>query len=171
MFRVSLMRAALLAVLASVVVFAAGCTSKVSGTLNPNQRPSVDLTSAPTQSTDRYFYAYRLDWSGYDPDGKVDYFLYAIDPPGPAAVAAGAETTWVKTTKNEQILFFKASRPDSGSVSRPTASDFHVFVIKAIDNATRFKVIGELVDQWKPARLVVGECLTFLPQEVRTPAP
>ena len=30
-------------------------------------------------------------------------------------------------------------------------------VIKAIDNATRFKVIGDLVDQWKPARLVVGE--------------
>jgi putative Holliday junction resolvase len=30
-------------------------------------------------------------------------------------------------------------------------------VIKAIDNATRFQVIGELIDQWKPARLVVGE--------------
>ena len=30
-------------------------------------------------------------------------------------------------------------------------------VIKAIDNATRFNVIGELIAQWKPARLVVGE--------------
>lgn len=30
-------------------------------------------------------------------------------------------------------------------------------VIKAIDNATRFKVIGELIEQWKPALLVVGE--------------
>jgi putative transcription antitermination factor YqgF len=30
-------------------------------------------------------------------------------------------------------------------------------VIKAIDNATRFKVIGELIEQWRPARLVVGE--------------
>ena len=30
-------------------------------------------------------------------------------------------------------------------------------VIKAVDNATRFKAIGELIEQWKPTRLVVGE--------------
>jgi putative Holliday junction resolvase len=32
-------------------------------------------------------------------------------------------------------------------------------VIKAIDNATRFTAIGELVKQWQPARLIVGEPL------------
>jgi putative holliday junction resolvase len=30
-------------------------------------------------------------------------------------------------------------------------------VIKAIDNATRFKLIGDFIEQWKPTRLVVGE--------------
>jgi putative Holliday junction resolvase len=30
-------------------------------------------------------------------------------------------------------------------------------VIKAVDNATRFQVIAELIAQWKPARLIVGE--------------
>lgn len=30
-------------------------------------------------------------------------------------------------------------------------------VIDAIDNATRFKIIGELIQEWRPARLVVGE--------------
>jgi len=30
-------------------------------------------------------------------------------------------------------------------------------VIAAIDNATRFKIIGELIAEWQPARLVVGE--------------
>lgn len=30
-------------------------------------------------------------------------------------------------------------------------------VIAAIDNATRFRIIGELIDEWRPARLVVGE--------------
>jgi putative Holliday junction resolvase len=30
-------------------------------------------------------------------------------------------------------------------------------VISAIDNATRFKLIGELIAEWAPARLVVGE--------------
>ena len=32
-----------------------------------------------------------------------------------------------------------------------------VKVIAAIDNATRFKIIGELIAEWRPARLVVGE--------------
>jgi putative holliday junction resolvase len=32
-------------------------------------------------------------------------------------------------------------------------------VVKAIDNAARFKQIGELIAQWRPARLVVGEPL------------
>ena len=30
-------------------------------------------------------------------------------------------------------------------------------VIKAVDNATRFKAIGDLIEQWRPARLVIGE--------------
>lgn len=30
-------------------------------------------------------------------------------------------------------------------------------IVHAIDNAARFRQIGELVEQWRPARLVVGE--------------
>jgi putative Holliday junction resolvase len=30
-------------------------------------------------------------------------------------------------------------------------------VIKAVDNASRFQAIGALIEQWKPARLIVGE--------------
>jgi putative Holliday junction resolvase len=30
-------------------------------------------------------------------------------------------------------------------------------VVKAIDNAARFKQIGDLIEQWRPAQLVVGE--------------
>jgi putative Holliday junction resolvase len=30
-------------------------------------------------------------------------------------------------------------------------------VVEAVDNATRFQVIGDLIAQWRPARLVVGE--------------
>ena len=30
-------------------------------------------------------------------------------------------------------------------------------VVSAIDNTTRFKIIGELIAEWQPARLVVGE--------------
>ncbi|MDN4057924.1 Holliday junction resolvase RuvX [Massilia sp. YIM B02769] len=30
-------------------------------------------------------------------------------------------------------------------------------IVDAVDNATRFKLIGALIDEWRPARLVVGE--------------
>ena len=30
-------------------------------------------------------------------------------------------------------------------------------VVDAIDNATRFRIIGELIAEWRPARLIVGE--------------
>ncbi|MBD8657177.1 Holliday junction resolvase RuvX [Oxalobacteraceae sp. CFBP 13730] len=30
-------------------------------------------------------------------------------------------------------------------------------VVSAIDNATRFQIIGDLIAQWQPARLIVGE--------------
>ena len=32
-------------------------------------------------------------------------------------------------------------------------------VVNAIDNAARFKQIGDLIEQWRPAQLVVGEPL------------
>ena len=38
-----------------------------------------------------------------------------------------------------------------------TAQAQPLTVVSAIDNATRFKTIGALIEQWRPARLIVGE--------------
>src|ERR1043166_3976528 len=107
-----------------------GCSKPMPGLLLPNQPPSVELTNAPV-SPDRstpYFYAYRVNWSGNDPDGLIDHYEYCIDP-------TATDSVWITTKKNEEILFFRASQPDSIIGAKPpTASDFHVFVIKAVDN-------------------------------------
>ena len=119
-----------------------GCASRdINGALFPNQRPSVELTNAPV-SPDRsnpYFYAYRVNWSGEDPDGRVDHYEYAIDPPAVVVYDTtkcnNGDTCWVSTQKNEEIVFFRATLPDSvRGTDPPTASDFHVFVIKAVDD-------------------------------------
>jgi hypothetical protein len=102
-----------------------GCSKSLKSLLVPNQPPTVRLTSAPFDTTGLYFYAYKLNWIGNDPDGQVVYFLYAIDPP-----LNGSPINWTKTTKNEQIVFFKATKPISGFRS----DDFHVFAIRAVDN-------------------------------------
>src|ERR1041385_8160586 len=116
--------------LAFAVLGLASCSHKASGVLNPNQRPSVILTAAPAarDSLTPYFYAYRMDWSGNDPDGRVDHYDYCIDP-------APGDSVWIHTSKNEQIVFFRATHPDPVQPgTQPTASDPHVFVIRAIDD-------------------------------------
>jgi hypothetical protein len=118
-----------------------GCSKKLSLPLVHNLPPTVRLTAAPVDTMDqsgqrlKYFYAYKLNWVGYDPDGRVDHFLYAIDPPS----RAGSDTAWVTTTKYEQIFLFTAGIPDTGAGGvpdpvNPLAEQFHVFVIKAVDN-------------------------------------
>ena len=83
---------------AALALGAAGC-SKVPIVLIPNQRPNVEFTLAPVSAdpADRAFYAYRVFWSGDDPDGRVDHFEYAIDP-GPR------DTTWIQTRRSEEVL-------------------------------------------------------------------
>jgi len=118
------------ATLAASVLALASCVPHPVTPLFPNQRPSVVLTAAPaaSDSTSPYFYAYRMDWSGNDPDGRVDHYDYCVDP-------GATDSTWVRTTKNEQVVFFRASRPDPlRPGEQPTASDPHVFVIRAVDN-------------------------------------
>ncbi|MCE9628374.1 MAG: hypothetical protein K8R56_10715 [Candidatus Eisenbacteria bacterium] len=108
-----------------------GCSKdKIRTTSLPNVAPTVELTNAPV-SPDRsnpYFYAYPVNWSGNDPDGRIDHYEYAIDP-------TPDNTVWIKTTKNQETIFFRASQPDPVTgTAQPTASDFHIFSIKAIDD-------------------------------------
>src|SRR5262249_43504986 len=110
----------------------AGCGKKsVVSTFIPNQPPTVTLTAFPIDTTTSYSYVVRANWVGYDPDGKVDYFQFTILDAG-----ASIDTikTWQTTTRNEQTFFFRSRDPDSIVVGATTLSDYHTFVIRAIDN-------------------------------------
>ncbi len=125
-------RIAVLSLLTAAAVVAggiAGCSKKTSERLVPNIRPEVRLTAAPfdTSRATPYFYAYRINWIANDPDGRVDYFLYAIDPPE----SVGVRVKWVRTQKNEEIIFFTA---DSSDVRTGNATHPHVFALCAVDN-------------------------------------
>lgn len=107
----------------------AGCSKKTVDRLIPNLQPTVRLTAAPTDASRAtpYFYAYRMNWIGDDPDGRVAYFLYAVDPPND-----GTPIDWVRTVRNEQIVLFSA---DSSSASNLQATRPHIFAICAVDDA------------------------------------
>jgi len=125
----------LLTLLALVAVGGgAGCSKKTEGTFSPNLAPTVRLTHAPLSSQSREKYSYRMNWVGYDPDGRVDYFLYKIDPVDPDV----PDSTWTATTHNEEVIDFDAGNPDEpvnhNATSPAVASAPHTFAIAAVDN-------------------------------------
>src|SRR5262245_29100400 len=110
--------------LGTLLLSAAGCSRKVDSVFLNNMIPEVRLTQAPVSAQDQYFYAYRMNWVGYDPDGRVDHFLIAVDPARADSVELTGPHAWTRTIKNEQIIFFKAGNPDSLS-GFARANDYH----------------------------------------------
>src|SRR6185295_16339867 len=111
-----------------------GCDTKNEGAFEPNLAPTVRLTHAPISSTSREKYSYRMNWIVDDPDGKVDYLVYKIDPTN----VDEPDTTWTQTTRNEEIIDFDAGTPDEpvnhNSTAPGIATEPHTFAIAAVDN-------------------------------------
>jgi hypothetical protein len=126
--KTELARLARFAAMGLLVLSAAGCSKKVDSIFRDNLPPEVRLTSAPISTQGQYFYSYRMNWVGFDPDGRIDHYLVAIDPARPDSVG-----NWTETTKNEEVFTFRSTQPDSSSLF-VNATDFHVFAIAAVDN-------------------------------------
>jgi hypothetical protein len=123
---------------ACLIAAAWGCsTTKLGGTLVPNQRPTVQLTARP-QPGDSVYFKVTLQWTGSDSDGRVAYYIYAVDPP------LEGDTVWTRIDQNSTIIFFKSSQPNKAAVTPPfpstpvTSKDYHDFTIKAVDNEGAF---------------------------------
>src|SRR5206468_8893195 len=111
------------------VIPAWGCNKKPTvPLLAGTQSPRVRITSAPLDTAARNYYVITLNWIGFDPDGRVDHFLFAVDPPKDP----GSDTLYEETTENTLTRSFPCPLPDRRDSTR--SSDFHVFVIKAVDN-------------------------------------
>ena len=113
------------------LVVALGCAKDKNPIQIENRRPEVRLTSAPIDTSGLYYYSYTVNWVGFDPDGRVDHYLFTIDP---QTLAPGQDTVWERTEDNERRLFFKSSERIEEPGGRYIGRDFHVFLIKAVDN-------------------------------------
>jgi len=131
-------RLAVLCATLLLAVVALGCGKKTVNVFGfTNERPTVDLTAAPISTADTAWYAYKLNWSGNDPDGRVVRFDYAIDPPVEIA-GTTQDTLWVSTEKNEQQVFFRATHAYFDPKRGWRSNDKHTFVIRAVDNSGAF---------------------------------
>ncbi len=116
-------------VAAVVALLLPGCGSDPGGTALPNLRPEVRLTAAPRPLSETN-YQVALSWSGYDPDGRIERFEYALDP------APDADTAWIATTAFTLDLALPSTSPSSPVPPAGTVAysrDAHTFVLRAID--------------------------------------
>ena len=119
-----------LVALAALLAAASGCSRSITAFV-PDQRPVVLLTDAPVRSEGSQSVSYRIRWSGSDADGSVSAFEYALDPPSSSQVAAGQETTWVRTQLREYTFELR----ESGDASTKRATrEFHTFVVRAVSD-------------------------------------
>ena len=118
------------ALLLGVTAFLVAACSKKSVVLPapPNARPTLEVTQAPITTTQPFFYGYEIRWAGYDTDGRIDHYRYALDPPS----RADAETTWVELTDNRKSFLFQSSKLDT--LTDQTAEGYHTVVLEAIDD-------------------------------------
>lgn len=130
---------ALLMAVAAVVVLpqVPGCTDTHRGIIKPNQPPHVWLSSGPPEGTTAV-YTVSLYWGGWDPDGEIAYYEYAItnnsDGPFCPEDTTGREK-WNKVYGNDSTFLFSAdqlasTRPNN-MVTEFTRS--HTFFIRAVD--------------------------------------
>jgi hypothetical protein len=112
------------------LLFALGGCGKlgVHGSVLPNESPSIELTQVPTPTDTTVSYAYEVSWSGFDPDGRIAFFEYVVDPPSEAP----ADTAWVKTTENRKTFIFRSDSVASGGAVR--ARGFHTVVVRCEDD-------------------------------------
>jgi hypothetical protein len=131
MKRFTLLAAVFAALLSFVLGGLTGCSEDM-GRFKPNNPPAVELTATPPDSgTTRYDVEFH--WTGWDSDGEVDHFLYAIDPPD---MHGTEEPIWTRTDEYSGQFRFTAAEFDTLYPWRDpqVAMGWHVFVIKAVDD-------------------------------------
>jgi len=113
-----------------------GCDS-TDKSLKPNQPPDVWVASGPPEGGTTS-YIVHFYWNGWDKDGDVRYFEFAITDNDGGAFDP-ADTTgrdkWHKTFAYDSTFTFSADELDSTSTELPAEfTRSHTFFVRAVDN-------------------------------------
>lgn len=114
-----------------LALLAAGCGSQLRRQFAPNQTPEIQLDPPVTASADAQALAYSMTWRAQDSDGRVDHYLYALDPPSLERV----DETWTLGREpSATIRFARRSAPGRAVPAQARwRDDFHVFAVRAVD--------------------------------------
>ncbi len=114
-----------------------GCSDSDQGVEKENQPPTVWLSSAPPEgSVEKY--TIKMFWGGWDPDGEIAYYEYAITDNEGGAFNPDDTTgsdKWSKVYSNDSTFAFTADVLVD-TLTEDLVTDFmrsHTFFIRAVD--------------------------------------
>lgn len=117
----STISALFLAFLFAITLFAPGCRDEIALPIDRNQRPETVLTGAPGDSQTSV-YRVHLHWNGFDPDGEVVAYEWAVTESLPNL----DDVEFRRTDRTDSIFAFQVE------VNREVLG--HRFYVRAIDN-------------------------------------
>jgi hypothetical protein len=129
---------------AAVILLACVSCSHPPDVERGNRRPGVRLTGGPVEG-DSVSYASEFFWTGWDEDGIIDHYQYAIDIPADFTLeeingVADVGIAWRDTSAFRSRFRFTTSKQDSIQRSNNTIEiperfvGDHTFYVRSVDN-------------------------------------
>lgn len=137
----------LLLVAPTLLAVLAGCGGEPDERIR-NRAPEVRLSGGPVEG-DSVAYTAEFFWVGWDADGVIDHYQYAIDIPNDLLPELDnpddVGIAWVDTTAFRARFLFTASVPDSeNGAPIERARDDHSFYVRAVDNEGAISAADEV---------------------------
>lgn len=124
---------------AGTLALLGGCSEGVfTGTPETNRAPEIWLSSGPVEG-DTTGYQVHFYWSGWDPDGEIDYFEFVVvegDPIGFSPADTAGLDKWTRTTVHDSTFRVPADanpRPWEVNELYTRYDRTHTFFIRAVD--------------------------------------
>ncbi len=125
--------------LLSAAVILGGCSEGVyTGTTDENKPPEVWLSSGPVEG-DTTGYQVHFYWSGWDPDGEIEYFEFVVaegDPLGFDPADTTGLDKWISTSVHDSIFRVPADdnpMPWEENEMYTKYDKTHTFFVRAVD--------------------------------------
>lgn len=134
-------RIAAVAGVACLFLMTLGARCEAPDLLEPdrNRPPDTFLSRGPEQDEVTHFRVH-LFWKGFDPDGTVAEWQFAIDDTIVRPEAEVVGTGWIRTTKTDSLFIFQAS--DDGTSTQKQ----HRFFVASIDNERKADPTPSVLD-------------------------
>jgi hypothetical protein len=115
-----------------LALVALGCGKELQQRMAPNQAPEVFLNPPTLTPTEEGEVAYAISWKAQDQNGRVDHYLYALDP----ASVDKVDAKWIRSGERSAMVRFprRTASAKTASATALPGDEFHVFAVCAVDD-------------------------------------